>query len=993
MPDPDHELTAPSSSLPSAPPLGEGPGSRIGPYRLLQQIGEGGFGAVFLAEQEKPVARKVALKIIKLGMDTRQVVARFEQERQALAILDHPHIARVIDAGATGTGRPYFVMELVQGSPIAEYCDKNQLTIEERLELFVQVCQAVQHAHGKGIIHRDIKPSNVLVTTQDGRPHSKVIDFGIAKATSAKLTDRTLFTEVDQVIGTLLYMSPEQAEGSLDIDTRTDVYSLGVLLYELLTGSTPFWARALEDKMYSEIQRMVREVEPPKPSTRLHESRDTLVRIATNRRVEPKRLGTMLRGELDWIVMKALEKDRARRYESASGLASDIRRHLDGEAVVAAPPSTSYRFRKFVRRNRALVSAGAAVAAALLVGAVGFAWQARKASAQRDRAIEAEKETKKRADELALVADFQSSMLKQIDSAKAGKDLTDDVKARFAAALAKAELPEDERSELTESFDSHWSRVNATDAAVELIDRTILKPAIVAIDVKFKDQPVVDAALRQSLGLLYLELGSYDAAKPLLERALETRRRVLGEEHPDTLTSIGNFGILIWRQGHLVEAMPYLQEELENRRRLIGEDDPSTLTAVNNMAGLLAELGRPEEAMTYRREALEKRRRVLGEEDPQTLGSLSDMGALLWDLGNQDEGIAIYREVLVKRRRVLGEEHPDTLTSISNLGAALNELGQTSEAAACLREVLEKRRRLLGEVHPLTLESIKNLGSVLGKLDEDAEGEALMREALANQQRLLGADHPRTLGSLNNLAVFLIQKGKTAEAEPLCRECLERRRRISGPNHPDTLVSNNVMGYVLLRQDKASEAEPYVREAIGISRRVNGEDHKDTLTYIHNLGMLLHDEGKDDEAEPQLRTVVERARGALGPVHPITLTATMNLGIVLNDLKRYQEAAELLAGAEPEFRNRSNPQGERDLATLLTDLGVARTALKQFDEAESNLLEAHSLWVKTRGEKHGDTRGCIRMLADHFAARDLAQPGEGYDAQATMWREMLGAGK
>jgi serine/threonine protein kinase len=313
-------------------------GDRIGHFKILQLIGEGGFGSVYMAEQERPVRRRVALKIIKLGMDTKAIVARFEQERQALALMDHPNIAKVLDAGATQSGRPYFVMELVKGDPITEFSDKGGLRIEERLQLFTQVCQAVQHAHTKGIIHRDIKPNNVLVSTQDGRPLARVIDFGIAKATEHRLTEKTFFTEMRQLIGTPEYMSPEQAEGSLDIDTRTDVYSLGVLLYELLTGSTPFDGKRLRSAAFGELQRIIREDEPPRPSTRLSQSMETLATVAAQRRIEPKRLGMMIQGELDWIVMRALEKDRARRYETASGLGADVQRYLAGDAVLAAPP-------------------------------------------------------------------------------------------------------------------------------------------------------------------------------------------------------------------------------------------------------------------------------------------------------------------------------------------------------------------------------------------------------------------------------------------------------------------------------------------------------------------------------------------------------------------------------------------------------------------------------------------------------------------------------
>ena len=701
----------PDATIPNARPnrvdsgATERAGQVIGRYKLLQQIGEGGFGSVWMAEQREPVVRKVALKIIKLGMDTRQVIARFEAERQALALMDHPHIAKVLDAGATETGRPYFVMELCTGDEITEYCDKKNLTIPERLELFAQVCQAVQHAHQKALIHRDIKPSNVLVATQDGKPHAKVIDFGIAKATASRLTEKTLFTEHKQLVGTPHYMSPEQAEGSRDIDTRTDVYSLGVLLYELLTGTTPFSTEELRSAAFAEMQRIIREVEPPRPSTRLSQNTDTLASVAARRHIDPRKLGTIIRGELDWIVMKCLEKDRQRRYETANGLAMDIRRFLEGDAVIAAPPSAVYRFRKFVRRNKGVVTAGSMVALALVLGMAGTAWQAKLAADRAEAARTAEAEAKlardaekARADELKQVSDFQAKMLSEIDTTKAGVDFVADVRERFAAALEKAAVPEAERTSRSQAFRAELMRVNATDTAAAMIDRTILRPAVKAIDEQFKNQPVVDAQLRQTLAVLYDKIGLYDAAYPLMTLALETRRRTLGEQHPDTLTSINNTGFLLQAQGRLAEAEPYWREALEKHRRVLGEEHPHTLGSINNMGCLLNAHGKLAEAEAYYREALEKRRRVLGMEHPETLRTLGNLGSCLREQHKPDQAFAIQRELFGIQRRTTPAGSAALSGSLAAYGSALLQRGTldaAKEAEPILRECLEIRVKVM----------------------------------------------------------------------------------------------------------------------------------------------------------------------------------------------------------------------------------------------------------------------------------------------------------
>ena len=480
----------------------------LGPYHLLERLGEGGMGEVWLAEQDEPIQRRVAVKLIKTGMDTRRVVARFEQERQALALMDHPNIASVLDAGATESGRPYFVMELVRGEPIVDYCDRNHLNLDDRLALFAQVCQAVQHAHGKGIIHRDLKPSNILVASQEGRPSAKVIDFGIAKASLGNLTDKTLFTAHGVSVGTPEYMSPEQAEGSMDIDTRSDVYSLGVVLYELLTGTTPFGSKELRSAAPAELQRILREVEPPTPSARIARSGEGLAILSAKRRTEPFRLGSLVRGELDWIAMKAMEKNRERRYETASELALDVQRYLSGEAVLAAPPSSAYRFKKLLRRNRVLVSAGGAVAGALLVGMVAAAWQAHVAGQERDRAAASErvaKEARGAAEENARLAEVQATL----------------------ALGTIQQLTELARNELEGPGTSSFRK--------SVLDLALARVSQVSDNYqKSTSKEATAAEIHSELGRLFLQLGQSEKAAAQFEKTMEiAQERVKVKNHND----------------------------------------------------------------------------------------------------------------------------------------------------------------------------------------------------------------------------------------------------------------------------------------------------------------------------------------------------------------------------------------------------------------------------------------------------------------------------
>jgi tetratricopeptide (TPR) repeat protein/tRNA A-37 threonylcarbamoyl transferase component Bud32 len=803
--------------------------TQIGPYKILQKIGEGGFGTVYMAEQEHPVRRRVALKIIKLGMDTRQVVARFEAERQALAMMDHPGIAKVFDAGATETGRPYFVMELVKGDPITSFCDTQKLSIRQRLELFARVCHAVQHAHQKGIIHRDIKPSNVLVSIQDGQPSAKVIDFGIAKAVSQRLTEKTLFTEFHQMIGTPEYMSPEQADGSLDIDTRTDIYGLGVLLYELLTGTTPFDGRELRSKAYGEIQRVIREVDPPRPSTRLSHMRETIAGVAAQRQVEPRKLNTLVRGELDWIVMKALEKDRARRYDTANGLAADVLRYLADEPVSAGPVGAAYRARKFVRRHRAQVML-ATTALALVV--LGTALYIRSIRAEQARTRAALAEAKSQRDE----AERQKRDAQQAnENTKAVNGfLTDGIIGAAAPELAQGK---------------QISVKDAVDKASATVHET------------FAERPLIEAAVRNTLAETYHSLGRADLGLPHAQAAVEIRRRMLGSDHPDTLDSINNLGMLQRTQGRLDDAEKAWNEVVTTGRRTLGADHPDTLLWTGNLAHLLQDRGRFADAERLYRDLLASWLRTVGADDKRAIAALNGLGIVLLMQGKFDQAEPLLIEVLERRRRVLGEDHPETLYSINDLGRLRQEQGKLDEAERLVRDSLERHKRVLGEDHPATLIVTNNVASLMlarGRLDE---AEKLFRQACDASRRRPGIDNPRTLGFMYNLAMTLVDERKYDEAESLFRETIDHLKTTLGPNHRRSIVTTDKLEDLLEKQGRLVEAEPL---AADVYRRAQHSEFSDReLTGVASkYGVLLVKLGRFADAQVPLLEAHDRLRRA-----------------------------------------------------------------------------------------------------------------------------------
>ena len=840
------DLLEPPAEIPLAemqlePLPQETAGVKIGRYTLLEKIGEGGCGSVFLAEQTDLVRRRVALKIVKLGMDTREVIARFEAERQALALMEHPNIARVFDAGATDTGRPFFAMEFVPGIKITDYCEQHRCPLDERLKLFVQVCQAIQHAHLKGVIHRDIKPSNILITLHDGAPVPKVIDFGIAKATQGRLTEETLMTAQEQFVGTPAYVSPEQAEGSeRDIDTRSDVYSLGMLLYELITGRTPFETKQLVAGGLNEMRRQIREVEPLRPSLQLRRlAPPALKAVAARRRSGAAELGKTVAGDLDWIVMRCLEKDRARRYQTAMGLARDVQRHLAHQPVDACPPSLYYTFQKFGRRHRAALAAGAAVVVLLVATSaisIHLALAARQAETR---------------------AELDASAAKQ------------------AIAFLQNDLLAPASSENTPVWD--------------LKLRTVLDRANRSLDGRFADQPLVEASLRETLAATYRALGAYAIECEHWEKALALRRRLHAPDAPEIVRVTGALATAYESLGRYAEAEKSALAALEVQRRQLGPEDRATLASMHRLASIYWNQGRAAEGAELHKQTMHLRHRVLGPEDPDTLTSMQDVAQASRGLGEINAAVFWGQRVLDTKRRVLGPEHPGTLSAMNSLAMSFRANGRLGEAESLHRETLELRSRALGPEHPDTLVSMTNLAFVhqdQGRLDD---AERLTAQTLEIKRRTLGEDHPSTLNSMSILAIIHLARENLPAAAELHATVLAARERLLGAEHPDTLTSMHYVGATLRARGDLAAAAAVLGPALEARRRVLKASHPDLLRTLDELARVFVQQRKFAEAEALLQDAV-KARNPLAPRTWRTGLARGTLAEALIGLGRHGEA-------------------------------------------------------------------------------------------------------
>jgi non-specific serine/threonine protein kinase/serine/threonine-protein kinase len=783
----------------------------IGPYRLVRKVGEGGMGIVYEAEQERPIRRRVALKLVKWGLDTEQFVARFETERQALALMDHPNIARVLDAGATPEGRPYFVMDFVAGVPITDYCDRERLDTAHRIGLFLAVCEAVQHAHQKGIIHRDLKPSNVLVTVADGVPAPKVIDFGVAKATSPAFGTPAARTEFGRPLGTPEYMSPEQAEMSgLDVDTRSDVYSLGVMLYELLTGSLPFPTEELRQLSFPELQRRLRDVDPPRPSRRLSTPGTDAGEIARRRRTDPHALTRTLAHDLDWIVLKAMDKDRTRRYAAASELAADLRRYERHEPVAARPPSPAYKLAKFVRRHRVGVLAAGAVSVALVLGL----------AAATVGLVEARRAERRAAEEAATASRVSD----------------------FLVGLFKVSDPGESRG--------------STVTAREILDQGVAR-----IDRELAGEPVVRARLQRTMGSVYRSLGLYPQSEPLLEKAVATLRATVPDDRRNLPGTLLDLAWLRQEQARSEEALSLQREAIGLLERAEAPDELALAYAYSLEGRSLRDLSRYAEARTALERSLAIRERLLGPDHQDVGHTLYQLGWLLNLMGDYQESRKVYERVVAIMERTLPPNHPFLAWALSDLAVVNENLGEYETAYALLTRALAIREKTLAPNHPDTAATYNNLGALFWYQKRFEEARAAWERALAIREASLPTGHPDIAGVLGNIGLADEALGRFAEARSYLERALAINEKALGPRHPAVAHSLVNLAGTLAALGEIDAAQAAVERALSIQEAAFGPDHPSIAESLELRAKLSHWRGREEPARrDEERAAAIRAR-------------------------------------------------------------------------------------------------------------------------------------
>ena len=820
-------------------------GQTVGRYQVDAVVGHGGMGVVYDARQSSPVRRRVALKIIRVGMDTREVVTRFELERHALALMSHPNIARILDADATAEGRPYFAMEFVEGKPVTEYCDGATIDLEGRLELFLQVCAGVQHAHQKGIIHRDLKPTNVLVAVEDGdTPTPKIIDFGVAKATAQRLTERTLQTKLGVVLGTPAYMSPEQAGMSeLDVDTRTDVYALGVLLYELLVGKLPFDPEELEQAGFDEVRRRIREDDPSRPSTRIQAlSPEDARELSSRRRTESSSWTRRVAGDLDWIVMKALEKDRARRYGSAAELAADVERHLRNQPVDAGPPGAGYRMSKFVRRHR--VGTGVAAAALLVLVAFGATMtvQSRRVAAARDLAEEARAAAEDRAEYAMEVKNFLVSVFRHSDPGASGADTTarevlEAGRERVMEALA--DRPKLQAEVVTE-IAAVYRNLGDLERARELLEQaeTMLR----GVD----DPSFALSNVLQALGVLSLRAGRYDEARTYLEECVEIERGLNRHEGGELTKALAMLGWLAHREGRFDEAIPLYQDLVDYHRVHETVQLPAALA---NLGAVHQDAGMSAKAATYLQEA-ESELIEDGSEGTATHAQiLNNLGLALRSGGDLAGAAEAQERALEINRSQYGGEHTSVALNLNNLALVRQDLGDYAGAEEAFRESMEIHRNTVGVEHPNFALAQSNLARALhlaGQLDGSLE---YYRESLGRMRESLQPAHPNTTLTLTRLAALQIDRGELEEAETLAGEAVEGRRSSLAEGHWRISQSEAVLGSCLAAQKRFEEAEELLVKSLQGLTTERGADAIETVDVRNRVAELYEAWGNPARAE------------------------------------------------------------------------------------------------------------------------------------------------